>query len=386
MRWCMAATMAASVGSLLGLTSQDSGAATSAVEQASCTAPPEIVGFSLSRQNVVGLPWVQRFIVDTKVYGGAAFVSVYDDSGASAIRIKENGQDWRSWANRGTSWWTPGIRTEYVLVKTDCGTARASLSFDFQRIDIEKPSEYGVYVSAGDSYSSGEGNPPFINEGPCHVSVFAWPSLIFAYGLALTPYPETNLACSGARIDDLFRTFKGQPSQLERLKELKPVVATVTIGGNDVGFGKVLFQCFAWNCLSDSQFRAAQRDISNLKSRLKSAFTHIRAAVPRLIVVGYPRIFPATQPEAINCGWLTPRERSRLNVLAERVDQVERQAASAAKAEYVSLLGVLRGHELCSRDSWMFKVTPLCKFDSRCGHPLAEGQQAISDAVERHIG
>lgn len=357
-------------------------------QTASCTAPPAISNFQLSdnEEYLFSLPWVQQFSFNVQTYGGSGFAGVYDDSGASSLAFstKDNANEF--FGSRGTNSWQPGMHKVHAYIWTDCGSATAELVFDFQLKTFDEPYAYGVYVPMGDSYSSGEANPPYVNRSSCHVSPLAWPSLMFSNRDGAAPYFEANLACSGAKIDDLFRTFKGQLSQVGQLEQFKPDIATVTIGGNDLGFGKILGQCFVLNCLSDSQFKAAKTDIKKLRPRLKATFSQISKVVPRLVVVGYPKIFPTNQSEAINCGWLTPKERTRLNYLTDKLDGAEQQAATDAGVEYVSVLDALQGHELCSIDSWLFKVNPACVHDSRCGHPLADGQEAIAKAVESVIG
>jgi hypothetical protein len=84
----------------------------------------------------------------------------------------------------------------------------------------------------------------------------------------------------------------------------------------------------------------------------------------------------------VNCGWLQPQERTALVDLASHLDGVERLAARKAGVGYVSTLTALRGHELCTRDSWLFPIELRCaNGDTSCGHPLPLGQVAIASAV-----
>src|SRR5919199_1138661 len=62
-----------------------------------------------------------------------------------------------------------------------------------------------VLAALGDSYSSGEGNPPFDPAADgCDRSPQAWP-LLAAADLAWT---ATDLACSGAQTKDVVSPFK----------------------------------------------------------------------------------------------------------------------------------------------------------------------------------
>lgn len=105
------------------------------------------------------------------------------------------------------------------------------------------------YVAMGDSYSAGEGVPAFEvgtdvaasegTENKCHRSRQAY-SQILASNPALNLNRLNFVACSGATISDVL--YSGQwnePPQIEALSADTAVV-TLTIGGNDVGFGDYL--------------------------------------------------------------------------------------------------------------------------------------------------
>lgn len=111
----------------------------------------------------------------------------------------------------------------------------------------EEPS--AAYVALGDSYSSGEGNPPY-EEGTdtesnrCHRSSYAYPELL-AHSLNLGPL--TFKACSGAITSDFFNSSANYVSEPPQLDWLQPSTTTVTltIGGNDVGFRWLLEHCIS---------------------------------------------------------------------------------------------------------------------------------------------
>lgn len=243
----------------------------------------------------------------------------------------------------------------------------------------------GGYIALGDSYSSGEGNPPFFDDSGCDVSPYAWPSLVFsARNKPKVPFLGINLACSGAKITDLSRPFKGRLAQLDLLGILDPDIVTVTIGGNDVGFGNVLAHCFVHDCTG--RLLQAEKDIARLEPTLRLAFLAIARAAPnaRVLAVGYPRLLSAGTQKPWRCLWLKQTEQTTLNQLAKLLDAVERQAAKNAGIEYVSVLGALEGHELCTRQSWVYDLGR--NGSNYRGHPLLDGQLAISKIVEKAIG
>jgi lysophospholipase L1-like esterase len=238
-----------------------------------------------------------------------------------------------------------------------------------------------VLAALGDSYSSGEGNPPFDPAADgCDRSAQAWP-LLAAADLG---WRAANLACSGAQTNDVVTSFKGQPAQTDALAKLRPRpdVVTITIGGNDAGFAKVLGTCFVTDCAG--VIPAAETAILTvLPDRLADTYSAVEAAAPRakLVVVGYPRLFPAHQSEVTGCPWLTDAERRGLNAAAKLLNGVIAVEAWLAGAKYVDVSRTLEGHELCTSDSWLVPLTA----PSGAAHPTAEGQQAIADKVERTL-
>lgn len=238
-----------------------------------------------------------------------------------------------------------------------------------------------VYAALGDSYSSGEGNPPFSMATPgCDQSLSgAWAEL-------LSVPLDSMLACSGATTSALSSSYQSQPPQLESLKSLNPGLVTITIGGNDIGFSSILERCWDWifyNCATDATFGNASANITALGSSIVSVYQSLRTAAPSatILVVGYPRLFPTSQAVTTGCGWLSNAKRSGLNRLASQLNGQLAQAAAQAGVDYVSTLNVLKGHELCTPDSWVNSVLP----DPGAAHPNLMGQQAIATAVNKKL-
>jgi lysophospholipase L1-like esterase len=236
-----------------------------------------------------------------------------------------------------------------------------------------------VLAALGDSYSSGEGNPPFDPAADgCDRSAQAWPLL----AAAELGWRATNLACSGAQTTDLVNLFKGQPAQTQALAGLRPRpdVVTITIGGNDAGFASVLAACYLKDCASSGILAAAETNIlTALPGRLAGTYRAVEAAAPRakLVVVGYPRLFPAHQSDVTGCStWLTDAERRGLNDAANLLNGVIAVEAWLAGAKYVDVSRTLTGHELCTGDPWLVPLPA-----PAAAHPTAKGQQAIADRV-----
>ncbi len=239
-----------------------------------------------------------------------------------------------------------------------------------------------VLAALGDSYSSGEANPPFDPSAPgCNRSDQAWP-LLAAERLGLQ---GVNLACSGARTQDVVSEYKGQPAQVDALRALRPRpdVVTITIGGNDAGFASVLGLCVVTDCVEAGGIAGANATIlTTLPGRLVSTYRAIEKAAPRadLVVVGYPRLFPRSASKVTGCPWLDDRERRALNATADVLNLVIRLSAVRVGARYVDVSRTLAGHELCSADPWVFPIG-VGNVPSYWAHPTLPGQQAIATRV-----
>jgi PKD repeat protein/lysophospholipase L1-like esterase len=102
------------------------------------------------------------------------------------------------------------------------------------------------YVALGDSFSSGEGVPPFQASGnQCDRSMAAYSQLIL--GKKNVPQKVEFWACSGSRTDDFYNTNHDNANEVPQLQRLAADVSLVTlsVGGNDVGFADILAKCVA---------------------------------------------------------------------------------------------------------------------------------------------
>ncbi|MDQ2811363.1 MAG: GDSL-type esterase/lipase family protein [Actinomycetota bacterium] len=91
-----------------------------------------------------------------------------------------------------------------------------------------------TYVALGDSYSSGEGAPPYLTSS-CDRSASSWVTGFAADLGAGVGY--ANNACAGATTSDVVN--QGQLNSLGPNTQL----VTITVGGNDMGFGPALTNC-----------------------------------------------------------------------------------------------------------------------------------------------
>jgi lysophospholipase L1-like esterase len=258
----------------------------------------------------------------------------------------------------------------------------------------------GPVLSLGDSYSSGEGagnyEPGTDTSGnSCHRSDNAWPTLL-AHRRNMSAMPAP--ACSGAVLDDVLdgRPSSGQPerrrSQIGRISG-KPALVTITIGGNDLGFRKVLEDCIGSNCINDYHHASVDdldSAIDTLARRLPAAYRRIQAAAPaaRVVVVDYPKLFPDSDPAhpTPNCAadeLITPTEGNYLNEKFQRADVAILDAAHQAGVTAVDVSTALKDGELtCSGTQYFNHASPQLNVLSASFHPNAAGQEQLAAAVQ----
>ena len=253
-------------------------------------------------------------------------------------------------------------------------------------------------LALGDSYSSGEGAGDYgpgtdTADNSCHRSRNAWPTLL-AEQRHLKTLP--SLACSGAIVVDV---LAGRPtgeaerrlSQVGRIHG-DPDLITITIGGNDIGFAKVLADCIEHNCIRDYHRPSGDlldAAIDDLARQLPSVYRTIQAAAPRarIVVVDYPKLFPDSDPQhpTPNCAagsLITPAEGNYLNREGQRADVAILDAARQSGVSSIDVSTALQGGELtCSGPQFINHVDPRLRLFKASFHPNADGQERIAAAV-----
>jgi lysophospholipase L1-like esterase len=204
------------------------------------------------------------------------------------------------------------------------------------------------YVALGDSYSSGVGTGVYdAASGACQRSPLSYPPLWVAEH---HPASFRFVACSGATTTDV------RANQISALQPTTGLV-TITIGGNDAGFGPVLQTCtVAENdrtCLAAvDAAEAFERTV--LRDRLARTYAAIRAAAPQaqVVVLGYPRLFELTpscaDPLAPN---LTRRQ--KLNEGADVLNSVIGSVSQQYGLSFTDVRDRFAGHGVCSTNPWI---------------------------------
>lgn len=286
------------------------------------------------------------------------------------------------------------------------------------------PPSTHTYVALGDSYSSGEGapNPNYLPgtddhtiPNLCHRSTAAYPWL--THKATSNTYPTFVFrACSGATIQDFSNSNqegnKGEPAQQSWLNSYTRLV-TLSIGGNNVGFADVLSYCavripFNHRTTCEAKFSqqvdAAIARISATGSpknpyTLPYLYKTIKSDAPnaKILVLGYPRLFPINPP--ITCATGIPGSTFRqsdmvwLNNEGAKLDNVIKKAAVQAGLTFVDTYNAFNGHELCTKAPYVNRAildatspgTGFMKLVNWSFHPKVAGQQALAAYVDAYF-
>ncbi len=218
------------------------------------------------------------------------------------------------------------------------------------------------YVALGDSYSSGVGTGSYTLSSSCKRSVYAYPYLVSQQR------PNTALtfvACSGATTSDVMA------SQIAAVDATTTLV-TVTVGGNDVRFADLIYQCTLSDCSSSLDSTRASLS-TTLAPRLDVVYTAIRnqaAFGAKVAVLGYPRIFGSSG--CFGTLGISATERTKANQLADAVDAVIAGRATSFGFSYKSALAPFATHPVCSSGPWLNGLNLFNTTESY--HPNRNGQ------------
>src|SRR5436190_6342335 len=140
------------------------------------------------------------------------------------------------------------------------------------------------YVALGDSFTSGEGVPPFLPgtdkaSNQCHRSTRSYPALLAGQTGVPAKADSRSWACSGATIGSLYSRQWDEASQLSHLRATTTLV-TLGISGNDVGYSPVLLYCLLHVHCNLYQAPRVQAETIQVGPKLQALLTDIRALAP----------------------------------------------------------------------------------------------------------
>lgn len=251
------------------------------------------------------------------------------------------------------------------------------------------------YLALGDSFASGEGTftyrPYSDSRSPlntCHLSAIAYPFLLQEQ---LNLNKVESVACSGARMkdilfdgpeayatssaqaigksghdadDEIYRDFlAGYREQLDFVQQNKPNNVTVSIGGNDIGFGAIIASCIKpGTCFNNPEAKTALfNTIDSKVPALSSVYHSIKSAAAsgaNVYVLGYPSLAKSQG----NCGLNVHLDADEIvlsNTLIEHINLTIQQAAALADVMYINTSSSFAGHRLCETNSEHIAVNGL---------------------------
>jgi hypothetical protein len=317
-----------------------------------------------------------------------------------------------------------------------------------------------AYVALGDSYASGEGDSPdsvFLpgTHGPnkqgstgCHRSSNGWAETV-AKLPSLSGQPFDFVACSGAVITDLYDANGGfyksigeyEPPQIFSVDSHATKLATLSIGGNNVGFSDIVQACIERSIVnlscankSGSTYRNAMRNIADLShggfdvrvgsshelKTLSDVYVDIASRLAPhgiLAVTGYPQLFStnakrystlnsqAAPPSCLLGNLITMTKANALWIdsLAVQGNKAISGQVDAANARLAQVRPDVRvvmapydvsfaQHRVCDKDSWInglrisypdFRHRGI--FYQTSFHPDRHGQAAIANWVDGYV-
>ncbi|WP_308819748.1 SGNH/GDSL hydrolase family protein [Pseudonocardia alni] len=220
------------------------------------------------------------------------------------------------------------------------------------------------YVALGDSYAAGVGARPDPATGDCRRSTASYPAL---WAARHDPASFVSVACSGATSGEVI-------ARQVRTVSADTTLVTITVGGNDTGFGPVLAACSTARddetCLR--AVRGGERAARwAAPGGLISTIVGVRLQAPgaTILVLGYPRLF---EPGA-DCdvpGVPNAVRREALNRAADTLDAALADAAGRFRGRFVDVRAAFAGHGVCSADPW---ITPPPASAPAVYHPTAQG-------------
>jgi lysophospholipase L1-like esterase len=304
------------------------------------------------------------------------------------------------------------------------------------------------YLALGDSYSSGEGDYEIGSDGrreqhyfdgtekkgECHISDRSYPYL-FAAWASIELSRMRSVACSGAQaIPDIFGNFSnytgqgnrllsrggaidvqktnalksfkpGIVPQLEFVKKYQPKVLTITMGGNDIGFGQIIQYCaspemvggvvpVAYTCgyalpgdlhdmlyaTIDTQAQYSGRILQEIKKA---------SLATKVYVVGYPKFINDTNPstQCFNSPslYLDIAERQEINRAISYMNRSLQNEAKKAGAYFVDTEENLERGRLCEGSEYVTGLMDV-KYDIKnygqeSFHPNSLGHIQIANAL-----
>ena len=248
------------------------------------------------------------------------------------------------------------------------------------------------YVALGDSFASGPLTPLYEQPLGCLRSSNNYPHLI-ARKLGIKNFRDVS--CAGASTHHMYDEHgvtpgPANPPQLSALAADTDLV-TVTIGGNDMGFGGIATDCASLDPVKPKctpVYTAGGGDqlsarIAATAPKVAGVLTDIHARSPaaRVLVVNYPAIFPPAAPYCWPFVTVASGDVPYLRAKQEELNAMLATVAAAGNAELIDAYAASRGHDACKLPliRWVEPVIPFLL--AAPIHPNLQGNDAMARMV-----
>ncbi|WP_342741232.1 SGNH/GDSL hydrolase family protein [Amycolatopsis xylanica] len=261
--------------------------------------------------------------------------------------------------------------------------------------------EFHNYVALGDGYASG----PFIpvqldNPTGCGRSNANYPSLL-AKKLGVASF--TDVSCLYADTTYMTRPqsvpFDGTNNpQFDALKPATDLV-TLSIGGIDYGLMSSLFTDCPKLRAQDPTGNPCEKKhqnggvdtalaaIAQIEPRVETVLggIHERSSGAHVVVVGYPRIFPAnrTCPEILP---FADGDYVWMRLVMQQLNEALKDAAANGDASFVDIAGQSQGHSVCAPGdaAWVNGKDDRPQ-DAKAFYPTKNGMAATAEMIAKYL-
>jgi lysophospholipase L1-like esterase len=256
------------------------------------------------------------------------------------------------------------------------------------------------YVALGDSYAAGPLVPiPTGEPAGCLRSDHNYPSVV-AQELGIADFHDVS--CSGATTENITGPqdvpLGKNPPQLDALAPDTQLV-TITIGGNDIGFGDIVQECATRSPLQPTgsackdHYTAGGTD--QLAQRVDDAAPEVagvlaaverRSPDARVLLVGYPAILPDEGPGCFPVVPFSPGDVDYLRGVEKDLNAMLAKQAAAAGHDFVDTYTPSIGHDACQPPGtkWVEGLVPTAP--AAPVHPNALGMREIGQVVADAVG
>jgi hypothetical protein len=146
----------------------------------------------------------------------------------------------------------------------------------------------------------------------------------------------------------------------------------MTIGGNDIGFSSLIYQCTLGDCSAALDNARASLE-TTLGGPLDQVYNTVKSRAAfgaKIVVLGYPRAFSGAG--CFGTLGINSTEQAKANALADALDGVIATHASNDGVTYKSAIASWIGHAVCSSGAWLNGLNLLNTGESyhpnRAGH------------------